>query len=437
MPAAGVPWFVTLFGRDSLIAALQTLPIHYPFALGALKKLGEYQADGEDDFRDMELGKILHEIRFGELAHFKKIFHTLYFGTHDATLLYILLLSETYKWMGNKKLLEELRPVLERCLAWIDRYGDRDGDGFLEYATRSLVGYRNQGWKDAEEAVVYPDGRLVDPPIALCELQGYAYDAKLRAAEIFALLGEEERAKQLRQEAKQLYDRFNELFWMEEEGFYAFGLDSKKEQIKTIASNPGHLLWSGIVPKERAAKVVLRLMAEDMFSGWGIRTLSSKNPAYNSLSYQNGSVWPHDNAIIASGFKRYGFIEEAQWIAKGVFDAAAYFDSYRLPELFAGIRREPYSFPVEHLGANIPLAWAAGSVFMLLTMLLGMKPDAAEGTLRVNPTLPDWLSEIVIKGMKIGQSRLSIRCWREGTQMRHELFAMEGRSFRVEDTSPP
>ncbi len=427
LPAAGVPWYVTIFGRDSLIASLQSMIIHHPFALGALQRLGEHQATQIDDWRDAEPGKILHEIRFGELAHFHKIPHTPYYGTADATALYLITLHETYLWTGNAGLLDRYREIAERCLGWIDQYGDLDGDGFQEYKTRSSLGYHNMAWKDAGNAVVWPDGSQVDLPIGTCELQGYAYDAKQRMAEIYDVLGENGRAEQLRAEAERLKRRFNEVFWIEEEGTYGFALGGpEKRLVRSVASNAGHCLWSGIVPPERAARLIARLLAPDMFSGWGIRTLSDTNPAFNPFDYQLGSVWPHDNAIIAAGMKRYGDAAATNRIAKAMLDAQAGFDRYRLPELFAGLQRGETSFPVQYLGANIPQAWAAGAIFMLLRAILGIAADAPHNRLIVNPTLPDWLPRLDLANLKIGEARLHLRFWREGDVSRWELVDQQG-----------
>ncbi len=424
LPAAGVPWFVTVFGRDSLIVSLQNMFVNCGFALGTLKRLAQYQSKERDDWRDAQPGKILHEIRFGELAHFKLIPHIPYYGTADATILFLIVLSEAYRWLGEEKILREFRDVALRCLEWIDHYGDLDGDGFQEYRTFSKQGYHNMGWKDAEDAVVYPDGSQVEQPIATCELQGYVYDAKLRMAEVFDLLGEKETSRQLRDDAAQLKRRFNEVFWNEEDGFYAFALDPDKRPVRTIASNPGHLLWSGIVDSEdKARRVIRRLLEPDMFSGWGIRTLSSKNSAHNPHSYQRGSVWPHDNGIIAAGAKRYGLWQEANQIAKAIFDACSSFQAYRLPELFAGLQREPEGFPVQYIGANVPQDWAAGSIFMLLQAMLGIAADAPARKLFVSPTLPDWLPEITVSGLRIGRHRVSLRFAGEGRESSWQVLA--------------
>jgi len=426
LPAAGVPWFVTIFGRDSLVVSLQCTLLNCAFALGSLKKLAELQATEMDDWRDAEPGKIAHEIRFGELAHFRKIPHTPYYGTHDATSLYLIALHEAWRWLGDDGLLREYRDVALRCLEWIDRYGDLDGDGFQEYKTRSSLGYENVGWKDAGDSVVYPDGSQVHQPKALCELQGYVFDAWMRMAEAFDRLGEPDRALALRDKAAALRARFEDRFWCEDLGFYAFALDPDKQPVKTIASNPGHCLWSGIASPDRAARVVRRFFEPDMWSGWGIRTLSSRNPAYNPLSYQRGSVWPHDNGIIALGFKRYGFPAEAARVARDVSGAAGYFGSQRLPELWAGIEAGPGLFPVLYRGANVPQAWAAGSIFHLLQAILGIQADAPHGRLSVDPALPAWLEDIALDGMHVGQAQVDLRFWRDGDRSRWDATVRKG-----------
>ena len=426
LPAAGVPWFVTIFGRDSLIVSLQNMSVYYPFARGALQKLGELQATETDYWRDAEPGKIMHEMRFGELAHFHRIPHTPYYGTADATILYIIVLSELYAWQGEKRIIERYLPAAERCLEWIDKYGDLDGDGFQEYKTRSPLGYENLAWKDASDSIVYPDGRQVHQPKGLCELQGYVYDAKRRMADLHEALGNHDRAEALRRQALELKQRFNAIFWMPEEQFIALGLDPDKRAIRTIASNAGHCLWSGIVDADKAALVIRRLLEPDMFSGWGIRTLSATNPAYNPFSYQLGSVWPHDNGLIAAGMKRYGFAAEANAVAGAIFDAARSFVGYRLPELFAGLDRDASSFPVQYLGANTPQAWAAGSVFHLIQTILGLRADAPNGRLYVNPTLPDWLPDIRLENLDVGGYSLDLSFRRRGQATGFEVTHRDG-----------
>ncbi len=414
LPAAGLPWFMAPFGRASLIVSLQNIMIYPEFARGSLEVLGRWQAKERDDFRDAEPGKIMHELRYGELAHFKLIPHTPYYGTADATPLYLVTLHAAWRATGDRTLLERYLPNAEAALDWIDNHGDRDGDMFQEYQTRSPVGYENMVWKDSGDSMMYTDGSPVLGPKALCELQGYVYDAWVRMAEVFDALGKPDRAKILRGKAAALYDKFNEAFWDEESGFYAYMLDGEKRKVMTVASNPGHLLWSGIVPADRASRVVARLMAPDMNSGWGIRTLSSNHPAYNPYSYQNGSVWPHDNSLIALGFKRYGFDVEAGHIARDISEAASHFLLNQLPELYAGVQRNGANFPVQYLGANVPQAWAAGSCFALLQAMLGIQPDAPNDKLYVDPVLPEWLPDVTLMDLRLGGRHLDIRFHRDG-----------------------
>jgi glycogen debranching enzyme len=421
VPAAGVPWFVALFGRDSLIVSLQNALVYPDFARGALDILGARQASRRDDFRDAEPGKILHELRFGELAHFNVVPHAPYYGSADATVLYLIVLHAAWRSTGDRTLLDRHLPTAQRCLDWIDQYGDRDGDGFQEYQTRSPKGYENQGWKDAGDAVLNVDGSKVKGPKALCELQGYVYDAWQRMAELFDELGRKDAARSLRMKAQALFERFNAVFWDEDSGFYACALDGDKRKVLTVASNPGHCLWSGIVPPDRAGKVVQRLMAPDMWSGWGIRTLSADHPAYNPFSYQNGSVWPHDNSLIALGFRRYGFAAEAARVVHDVSRAGSYFMQHQMPELYAGRQRDAVSFPVQYLGANVPQAWAAGSAFFFLQAILGLRPDALANRLYVDPALPDWLPDIGVTDLRVGKQKFDIRFWREGIATRWDV----------------
>ncbi len=429
VPAGGIPWFATLFGRDSLIAALQSIVVYPDFAGGALDVLGSLQAKERDDYRDAEPGKIPHELRQGELAHFKLIPHTPYYGTADATPLYLILLHAAWRSSGDLGVVERHLATAEGCLDWIDKYGDRDGDGFQEYQTRSPAGYENQSWKDAKDAIVYPDGSLVKGPKATCELQGYVYDAWLRMAELYDELGRADDARRLREKAQALFHRFNEAFWSEEQGFYALALDGDKRPAFSVASNPGHCLWSGIVPHNRARRIVERLMRPDMWSGWGIRTLSAEHPAYNPYSYQNGAVWPHDNAIIALGFRQYGFAAEAMRVAQGITDAASYFVMQRLPELYAGVEKTTANFPVQYLGANVPQAWAAGSMFFLLECMLGIRPDAPRRMLNIDPILPDWLPDLTVHDLRIGDQLFDFSVRRQGEETTVELIRGDPSSF--------
>jgi glycogen debranching enzyme len=410
VPSAGVPWFVSLFGRDALIVSLQTLALSPRFALGALRALAALQADGYDDQRDMQPGKIEHEVRHGELATLHLIPHTPYYGTHDATTLYVWTAAEAWHWHGDRAELDAVRPHVERALAWIDTDGDPDGDGLQEYQTRAAKGgYFNQGWKDSGDAVVHADGRLPPLPIALCELQGYVVAAKRAWAGVLDdAYGEKQAAARLRSEADRLAAQVEERFWWEDEHTYYLGLDGDKTPIASVSSNPGHLLWAGAVAPERARSVAKRLLEDDMWSGWGIRTLSARHPSYNPFSYQLGSVWPHDNAVAVAGFRRYALDAEAAVVARAVLDAAERFLSRRLPELFAGLPRDEGSFPAQYLGANVPQAWAAGSVVHLLSSLLGLRADAPNRALSVDPALPEWLGELEVSNLRVGTAAVDL-----------------------------
>ncbi len=423
VPAAGLPWFVALFGRDTLIVSLQTMIVYPEFAGGALEVLGQYQATERDDYRDADPGKILHELRRGELAYFKLIPHTPYYGTADATPLYLITLNAAWRATGDRSLIERHLHTAEACLTWIDKYGDRDGDGFQEYQTRSTAGYENMAWKDSGDSVMYPDGTLVRGPKALCELQGYVYDAWLRMAEIYDELDNKRRANALRRKAATLFKRFNDAFWDEESGFYAFALDGEKKKVLSVASNVGQCLWSGIIAPERARTVIKRLMRKDMWSGWGIRTLSADHAAFNPYNYQTGAVWPHDNSLIALGMRRYGYAAEAAAVARDIIRAASHFLLNQLPELYGGLQRDPTNFPVQYLGANVPQAWAAGTPFMLLQAMLGLQQDAPRGKLYVDPALPEWLPDVTLTDLRLGRERFDIRFWRDGKDTVFKVLA--------------
>ena len=426
VPAGGIPWFVTLFGRDALTVSFQTLAVSPRISLGSLRALAALQADSYDDRRDMQPGKIEHEVRHGELAALHLIPHTPYYGSHEATTLYVLVAAWSWRWHGDRKALEAIGPHVERALAWIDRNGDLDDDGLQEYKPRSPDGYYNQGWKDSGDAIVMSDGSLAKLPIALCEHQGLVVAAKRAWADIAEdPLGNQQLAARLRAEADRLAGQIEERFWWEAEGTYYLGLDGDKRPIDSVSSNPGHLLWQRAVEPERAAKVVRRLMADDMWSGWGIRTLSADHIAYDPLSYQRGSVWPHDNAIAAAGFRAYGFDEEAATVAAGIFDATSKFASQRLPELFAGLARDAGGFPVQYLGANVPQAWSSGAIVHLVATLLGIDADAREGLVRLRPALPDWMSEVTLRRLRVGAASVDFRVVRR-TDGSHEVEILGG-----------
>ena len=409
LPAAGIPWYVAPFGRDSLLSACESLMINPEVARGTLLVLAGLQARVDEAWRDAEPGKILHELRIGELARTGHIPHTPYYGTVDATPLFLMVAGGYYRWTLDLETMAELLPAFDAALAWISEWGDRDGDGFVEYERRAPAGLINHGWKDSHDCIVHADGSLAQGPIALVEVQGYVYEAKLRIADVYEALGQTARANELRREAGALRAAFNEAFWNADDGFFALALDGLKAQVRSVTSNPAHCLYCGIVDDDKAALVAERLMAPDMFSGWGIRTLSSSSPAYNPMSYHNGSVWPHDNAIAAAGLKRYGFEAATARIATGMFDVAAGARDFRLPELFCGFQRDGSRAIVAYPVACIPQAWAATAPFMLVQAMLGISAQAPENRLTVDrPRLPDWLEGVEIRGLRLGRSRISL-----------------------------
>ncbi|HUY97455.1 MAG TPA: glycogen debranching N-terminal domain-containing protein [Verrucomicrobiae bacterium] len=412
LPAAGIPWFVAIFGRDSILASLQSLAAHPLFAIGTLQQLAGWQATVDDPVRDAEPGKICHEMRVGEWAHFGQIPHTPYYGTADATPLFLVLLAATHRWLGDAEILQPFRRAAERCLDWIDRYGDRDGDGLQEYAPRAPSGYRNQCWRDAEDGVLDEQGGLPPLPIGTCEMQAYVYGAKRDIAELFQAWGEPARAAALRTEARELRRRFLEAFWVDPPGELAFALDGNKRPVRTATSNPGHCLWMGILDPERGARVARRLLAPDLFSGWGLRTLSSDHPAYDPHDYQRGSVWPHDTLIAADGLRRYGRTQDAWRLIDGILSAATGFERARLPELFAGLTRRGSDAPIPYPRANVPQAWAAGSIFHAVRVLLGLEPDVPGGVVYLDPALPPWCPRLELSNIRVGSGRLEVVAWR-------------------------
>jgi glycogen debranching enzyme len=431
VPAAGIPWYVTLFGRDSLVVAMEGISGFPEFAFGALDRLARVQATDDNPEQDKEPGKIPHEVRYGELASLGLLPFAPYFGTADATLLFLIVLSYAYQWSGDKEILDRYRPNAEAAIKWMLEYGDRDQDGFQEYKTRSPRGFYSQGWKDSHDAIRHADGTIASLPHALCELQGYAFDALLRMSEACQMWGDAERSDDLRQRALRLYEQFNERFWWEEEGTYYLGLDGDKKPIRSVASNAGHCLASGIVPLDRAERVVDRLMQPDMWSGWGVRTLSADHPSYNPYSYHLGSVWPHDNATIAGGFRRAERHEEAQKIAEGIFAAAERFEHYRLPELWAGVAREPGASPVPYLGTNVPQAWAAASIFRLVAILCGIHTSGTSRTIYVNPDLPDWLPALTLHNLRAGKGAVELRLKRDRVEVGKNTTGFEIKHGRI------
>jgi glycogen debranching enzyme len=397
LPAAGMPWFMTVFGRDTLITCRQTLLFGPELARSALQVLADLQATEDVPELDAEPGKIVHEVRHGKAA--KRWFHT-YYGSVDATPLYLTLLSEVWRWTDDAALVRGFREPALKALAWIDEYGDRDGDGFVEYLKRGPRGLDNQSWKDSGDSQRFSDGRIAEPPIAPCEVQGYVYDAKLRMAELAREVWRDRPlSDRLEREAEELKRRFDEAFWCER-GYYALALDRNKHRVDSLTSNIGHLLWSGIVPDERVEEVVDALMGEALWSGWGVRTMSTADAGYNPLSYHNGTVWPHDNSLCAAGLARYGRWPELHRLVRRMLAASRHFD-HQLPEVFAGLPRAETPFPIKYPTAARPQAWAAGTPVLLLQLLLGLQPDRSRHRLLTTaPELPEWAGTIRLSGIR-------------------------------------
>jgi glycogen debranching enzyme len=416
--AGGIPWFATLFGRDAALVAIQTLPYGHVMARETLQLLARYQARETDAYRDAEPGKILHEFRTGELAQIGAIPQShAYYGSIDATLLFLILTTEYVNWSGDLALARALRPNLDAALCWIERDADHDGDGYLDYDGRYANGLVNQGWKDSGNAIVNADGSLVDVPVALCEVQAYAYRAWRQTAQLFRALGEDERAGELDHHADSLRARFEREFWSDELGCYVLARQAEGRPAAVVASNSGQVLWGGIAGLEHAARIAERLLEPDMFSGWGIRTLSSREAAYNPMGYHLGSVWPHDNGLIISGLCRYGHKPAALTIFDALFDAASNFRDYRLPELFCGYARRPgQSQPIRYPVACSPQAWAAGALPHALWNLLGLRANALDRRLLlVRPRLPEPLEWLTLSGVRVGDARVDLRFERRGT----------------------
>ena len=407
--AAGVPWFTTLFGRDALIASLQALAFRPQIAVETLAVLAAYQATEVDDWRDAEPGKILHELRTGEMAGAGELPHTPYYGSVDSTPLWLIVFGATFDWTGDRAFLDRYWPTALRCLEWIDTYGDRDGDGFVEYERRSSRGLLNQGWKDSGDAIRDRHGRGPTMPVALAEVQGYVYDAKRRMAGLARFRGEDELARRLDAEAETLRARFEDAFWVEDQRYYAMALDGEKRHLDAIASNAGQCLWSGIASPARARDVCDRIMGPGMFSGWGVRTYAEGQPGYNPIGYHTGSVWPHDTSLIAAGMKRYGFDGESNRLVGHVFQAAQQFDEYRLPELFCGFDREESLHPVPYPVACSPQAWAAGASFLFVETMLGLRANAAANELELrHPNLPEWIGKVTLSNLRVGDAAVDL-----------------------------
>lgn len=423
-PVAGLPWFGVPFGRDSLIAALQMLPFNAEVAKGTLRTMASKQGTEKNSWRDEEPGKIMHEIRFGELANTNQIPFTPYYGTIDATPLFLVLLSEYIKWTGDMALFEELGKNVKAALNWIDHYGDRDGDGFVEYHQESSKGIANQGWKDSGDSIVHRNGEFGETPIALAEVQGYVYQAKEEIAEIYRLTGEMEKADKLTDDAAKLKEKFEESFWMEDKQFYALALDKEKRQVGTLTSNPGHVLFSGMLENIKATAVSDMLISEKMHSGYGIRTMGEGEAGYNPLSYHNGSIWPHDNSIIILGMSKTNNREQATKAMEGLIRSADSFEYDRLPELFCGYKAsgKAVKYPV----ACSPQAWAAGTPLSLVQAMLGLFPNSLEKSITLNPQLPEGVDELKVEDMRIGKGSLSF--YVRKTTGEHEIEIIDNSS---------
>jgi glycogen debranching enzyme len=426
-PYAGIPWYSTTFGRDGIITALQMLWIDPRVARGVLKRLAFYQAKTVDPLADAEPGKILHEMRGGEMAALREVPFARYYGSVDATPLFVLLAGLYVERTGDDETLAELWPSIEAALRWIDGAGDPDQDGFVEYQRASEQGLANQGWKDSYDAIFHADGRLAEGYIALAEVQGYVFAGKQLAARCAVRMGLPERAQRLESEAKLLAERFEAAFWCEDLGTYALALDGDKQPCKVRTSNAGQLLFTGMVRADRARMVAADLMRPQFFTGWGIRTVARGEARYNPMSYHNGSIWPHDNALIALGLARYGLKHSVEHVFEALFSAATYMDLRRLPELFCGFRREKGRGPTLYPVACAPQAWASATPFTLLEAALGLEFDAQRGEIRLrNPRLPAFLNEVILRELKLGPSSVDLRVRRHGDDVSLEVLRTRG-----------
>jgi glycogen debranching enzyme len=411
--AAGAPWFMTIFGRDSLLTSWMVLPLDPSLALGTLRTLASLQGTKVDPATEEEPGKILHEMRFGMQASLWLGGGSVYYGSIDATALFVMLLGELRRWGLERRVVDELLPHADRALEWIEKFGDKDGDGFVEYARTTELGLANQGWKDSFDGITFASGEIAEPPIALAEVQGYVYAAYLAKSHFCTEREDADGASYWAQKAEKLKEDFNRAFWISDKGYFALGLDRDKRQIDSLASNMGHCLWTGIVDAGKAAAVARNLTGPEMFSGFGIRTLASSSTAYNPMSYHNGSIWPHDNAICAAGLMRYGFVREAQQVSMGILEAAEWFGG-RLPELFCGFDRTEFSEPVYYPTSCSPQAWASATPFQLLRTLLRFDPSVPTGKLWCDPAFPARFLPLHIESLHVAGARVSVDVTEDG-----------------------
>ncbi len=430
--AAGVPWFAALFGRDSLIASFQSLILNPVLAQGTLRVLAFHQGRETRADRDEEPGKIMHEMRSGEMTETGEVAFGMNYGSVDATPLFLILLSEYHRWTGDDDLIRELAKPLRLAVEWLLNYAEIDGDCLIEYQRKTPKGLFNQGWKDSGDANMFADGRIAQPPIALIEVQGYAIKALSEAVVVLEFLGENELSHKSAKRSQTIRELLDPMFWMEDKQFYAMALDRDKQRLEVIASNPGHLLFSGVIAHERAERVVKKLVGEGMFSGWGIRTLSHNERTFNPMSYHRGSVWPHDNSLIGYGMAGYGFHREAGRIFTALYEAALHFRDYRLPELFCGIQRRDRGEPVQYPVSCSPQAWASGSPLLLLTAMLGLRPEASRHRLRiVNPHLPEFLDFLRIENLRICDSRITLEFQRQGERTFCNVIGVQGEPVAI------
>lgn len=425
--AAGIPWYSAIFGRDNAIAGWQILPYHPALAKECLSVLAAYQGGIHEAFREEEPGRIMHELRLGELARMGLIPHSPYYGTIDATQLWLMLLCRYLQWTADIDFITEQWPAVERALNWIDEELVR-GNGYLAYARSSPCGLDNQGWKDSFDAIMHQDGTLAQPPIAVCEAQAYLYAAWSSIAELAELLGHKALSGKLISQAEQLKERFERDFWMDEDKYVALALDGSGRQVKVVSSNPGHCLWTGILNDEKANCVADRLMSDELHSGWGIRTLSDRVIAYNPLSYHNGSVWPHENAIIAEGLRRLGRLSDVHRLLRGILEAGHHQPGYRLPELFCGFERGNANKPIDYPVSCSPQAWAAGAIFQMISACINFQPDALNNRIRiVEPFLPEWFGTMKIRGLKVGDASIDIAFDSSGNRTFCQILQKTGR----------